>query len=265
MAVDSHIINSRFLIDQFRISPTDGQVFTLNLKNLKLSRKGPKELGVEFGYYDDDAEQYLSHEYEGPLSQLLHRIIDDNDYQLSQDERDLIADFLVVMYARNPDILPKTYAKSILAKELNITITASDIVRICGNTNLRNLFFDDHCPMIIINNSSVGFVSSIYGCSITYNKITGKTCWLLPLTPRLAIQFINNDDWEKRYNKIPIGEINEEEAEYVRYFNNQIADSLDSALSSAIDDSHDIYYLFSNNDVELKRLKNKYKKKGKTK
>lgn len=198
MAVESHIINSWFLIDKFRISHNDGQVFTLNLKDLKLSRKGPKELGTEFGYYNDDVEKYLSSKYEGPFSQLLNKIIDNNDYQLSQDDCDLIADFLVALYVRNPDILPKTYAKSILAKTLNITITPSDIVRVCEKTNLRNIFFANHYPMIIVNNSSVDFISSIYGCTIAYNKNTGGTCWFLPLTPKLAIQFINNDDWINR-------------------------------------------------------------------
>lgn len=258
MPVKSHIINSKFIIEKFRISETDGQVYTLNLVDLKLSRKGPAELGTEYGYYSDSTEKNLSDKYEGPMSQLFKRVIDNNEYDFVQTDCNLIGDFLVALYARNPDILPKTYSKSI-AKPLSIIINHSDILEMCERTNLRNLFFDNHYPMILINNTTVDFISSVYGCSVTYNIKSNKTNWFFPLTPKLAIQFINNDDWESLYNKCTHGEINEDQVETVKYFNTQIADALDLMLSKAIDKTHDIYYLFSNSNVELKRLKIKFK------
>lgn len=265
MSVNSHIINSKFIMKQFKISSIDGQVHILDMTNLKLSRKGPGELGTEEGYYDDETEKYLSDLYEGPLSRLLEILINNPDYDLNQDDCNLIGDFLVALYARDPDILPKTYEKTVIAKGLNISINASDLVRTCERTNLRKEFFDDHFPMILINNSSVDFISSVYGCSVTVNVNSGQACWYLPLTPRLAIQFINNSDWEKIFNKVPHGEINEDQAKCVEHFNDQMADYVDLKVNDAIDASHDIYYLFSNREDELKRIKNRIKAERKTK
>ena len=76
--INSHIQNSRFLINEFRISQTDGQVHILNLNDYTFSRKGPRELGTELRYFDDDTEKYLSTKYEGPLSVLLSKIKADN-------------------------------------------------------------------------------------------------------------------------------------------------------------------------------------------
>lgn len=77
--INSHIQNSRFLINELRISQTDGQVHILNLNDYTLSRKGHRELGTELGYFDDETEKYLSKEYEGPLSVLLKKIKEDNN------------------------------------------------------------------------------------------------------------------------------------------------------------------------------------------
>lgn len=162
-------------------------------------------------------------------------------------------------------MLPKTYKKTVIAKGLNIPINASYLVRACEGTDLRKEFFDDHFPMILINNSPVDFISSVYGCSVTVNKNSGQTCWYLPLTPRLAIQFINKQDWEKIFKKVTHGEINEDQVKCVEHFNDQMADYVDLKVNDAIDDSHDIYYLFSNNEDELKRIKNRIKAERKTK
>lgn len=118
--INSHIQNSRFLINEFRISQTDGQVHILNLNDYTLSRKGPRELGTELGYFDDETEKYLSKEYEGPLSVLLTKIKEDNNYNISVSDANTIADFLVVLFARNPDILPKTYNQTVIAKGLGM-------------------------------------------------------------------------------------------------------------------------------------------------
>ena len=265
MSINSHIINSKFIMKQFKISSTDGQVHILDMSNLKLSRKGPGELGTEEGYYDDETEKYLSDLYEGPLSRLLKILINNPDYDFNQDDCNLIGDFLVALYARDPDILPKTYEKTVVAKGLNIPINASDIVRTCENTRLRNMFFDDHFPMLLINNSSLDFISSVYGCSVTINKDSGQTCWYLPLTPRLAIQFIHNSDWERIFNEVTHGEINEDQVKCVEHFNDQMADYVDLKVSEAVDKSHDIYYLFSNKEDELKRIENRIKTERKTK
>lgn len=43
-----------------------------------------------------------------------------------------------------------------------------------------------------------------------------------------------------------------------------MADYVDLKVNDAIDDSHDIYYLFSNKEDELKRIKNRIKAERKT-
>ena len=194
--INSHIQNSRFLINEFRISQTDGQVHILNLNDYTLSRKGPRELG----YFDDETEKYLSKEYEGPLSVLLKKIKEDNNYNITISDANTIADFLVLLFARNPDILSKTYNQTVIAKGLGITITPSNIVQICKRTDLKNKFFDDHYPVILINNTSTNFISSIKGCAFVMNKETKKTTWYLPLTPKIGIFFVNNEDWKEMFN-----------------------------------------------------------------
>lgn len=109
---------------QFKISSTDGQVHSLDMTNLKLSKKGLGELGTEEGYYDDETEKYLSDLYEGPLSKLLETLINNPYHDLSQYDCNLIGDFLVALYARDPDMLQKTYKKTVIAKGLNIPINA---------------------------------------------------------------------------------------------------------------------------------------------
>ena len=69
-------------------------------------------------------KKYLSDLYEGPLSKLLETLINNPYHDLSQYDCNLIGDFLVALYARDPDILPKTYKKTVIAKGLNIPINA---------------------------------------------------------------------------------------------------------------------------------------------
>ena len=68
--------------------------------------------------------KYLSDLYEGPLSKLLETLINNPYHDLSQYDCNLIGDFLVALYARDPDMLPKTYKKTVIAKGLNIPINA---------------------------------------------------------------------------------------------------------------------------------------------
>lgn len=256
--INSHIQNSRFLINEFRISQTDGQVHILNLKDYTFSRKGPRELGTELGYFDDDTEKHLSMKYEGPLSVLLSKIKADNNYNITVDDANTIADFLVVLFARNPDILPKTYNQTVIAKGLGITINPSNIVQICEKTDLRNKFFDDHYPAILINNTSINFISSIKGCAFAMNKETKKTTWYLPLTPKLGIFFVNNEDWEKMFGKATHIDLNEKEC--IDYYNDLIAQCEIQDMNDALDDLHKNFYLFSSTKDELVAIKDKHKK-----
>ncbi len=256
--INSHIQNSRFLINEFRISQTDGQVHILNLNDYTLSRKGPRELGTELGYFDDETEKYLSTKYEGPLSVLLSKIKADNNYNITVDDANTIADFLVVLFARNPDILPKTYNQTVIAKGLGITVTPSNIVQICERTDLRNKFFDDHYPAILVNNTSTNFISSIKGCAFVMNKETKKTTWYLPLTPKLGIFFVNNEDWEKMFGKATHIDLNEKEC--IDYYNDLIAQCEIQDMNDALDDLHKNFYLFSSTKDELLAIKDKYKK-----
>lgn len=81
---------------QFKISSTDGQIHSLDMTNLILSKKGPGELETEEGYYDDETEKYLSDLYEGPLSKLLETLINNPYHDLSQYDCNLIGIFLLL-------------------------------------------------------------------------------------------------------------------------------------------------------------------------
>lgn len=90
------------------------------------------------------------------------------------------------------------------------------------------------------------------------NKETKKTTWCLPLTPKLGIFFVNNDDWEKMFNKATHMDLNDKES--IDYYNDLIAQCEIQDIKDAIDDQHKNFYLFSSTKDELITIKDKYKK-----
>jgi enolase len=90
------------------------------------------------------------------------------------------------------------------------------------------------------------------------NKETKKTTWYLPLTPKLGIFFVNNDDWEKMFNKATHMDLNDKES--IDYYNDLIAQCEIQDIKDAIDDQHKNFYLFSSTKDELITIKDKYKK-----
>ena len=70
--VNSHIQLPRFILKNFM--NTAGKVNHLNLEDCSLHALGPKQLGVQKGYYSKDMEQYLCRQIEQPFSVLVDSV-----------------------------------------------------------------------------------------------------------------------------------------------------------------------------------------------
>lgn len=245
--INSHIQNSKVIIKQFAISNKDGRISTLNLKSGVIGKTSPKNVGTKFGYYDDRAEQLLSSKFETPMGIIIKKLKEieklDRCVNFSEKEIEQISSYIIVLYLRSPQIVKGTNIKSIFANLLNIKITPSDIINRIENTSIIDQFSKNHYPVIIFNETDIKFISSISGLIVYKNKSTSETCWFVPITPTIAIHYVDYNFLNKIYqNHTSVG-ISESD---VKFYNEKL-------IENAINRGGEV--VFSANDDELKRLK----------
>lgn len=104
--INSHVQNSKVVINQFSISNKDGRVSTLNLKNGIIGKSSPKNIETKFGYYDDIAEQLLSSKIETPMGIIIKKLKEieklDRCVNFSDKEIGQISSFIIVLFLRSP-------------------------------------------------------------------------------------------------------------------------------------------------------------------
>lgn len=167
---------------------------------------------------------------------------------LTDSEILYIKRFLTMLMIREPSLIDKTVEKTIIAKELGVKPTPSKFVKMLEHTNLVDKFFENHYPVIIFNKTSKPYISSIRGFCVwqsTFNKLN----WWFPVTPTLAIHFVDSGVFSKLYKQSSGAEMPDEKS--VEFYNEKI-------IESAIEQGNK--YVFSNTRDELERLLNKYKK-----
>lgn len=249
--VDSHVQNSRTIIKNFRKSVEDGNTYALNLKTWNIDeKKGPSKIGIIYGYYNKDTEDFLSAKYETPVGNVI-KILQGWEEEktcglLTNEQQIDIARFLTMLMVREPSMIDKTEAKTVIAKELGIKPTPSEFVHMLEKTNLVNIFFANHYPVCIFNEANKKFVSSIKGFCV-WLSVNGSLNWWFPVTPTIAIQYVGEDVFHNLYNGSSCAVINEDKI--VINYNNLM-------IESAIKEGNE--YIFSSVDDELIRLKEKY-------
>lgn len=203
MKVDSHVQLPKSIINNFRISKENGNVYVLNLDTREIEEKGPKKIGIKYGHYNEMIEELLCKKYEHPLSLIKNKLEKWNQDHaagmLSEEEIETIKSFLKMLICRDPQMIEDVYSGSVLAKFFGIKPSASDIVRYADKINLNNKYFADNYPVIIFNNTKVPFVTSISGVYLWKSEFGGNNWWF-PLTPIIAIHFVDKYVFEEMYN-----------------------------------------------------------------
>lgn len=249
--IDSHVQNSRTIIKNFKKSEEDGNTCALDLTTWKIDEKrGPSKIGIIYGYFNKETELFLSSKYETPIGNAVKRIKEfesNNTIELLTASEILdIKRYLAMLMVREPSLIEKTVAKTIIAKELGIKPTPSEFVKLLEQTTLVDTFFDNHYPVIVFNKTNTSFISSIKGFYV-WKSIFNDLNWWFPVTPTLAIHFVDKGVFEQLYKHNNGAEIVEDIV--VIEHNNKM-------IESAMNDGNK--YVFSNKSEELERLIKKY-------
>lgn len=166
--VDSHVKNSKTIIKNFRKSKDDGNTYALNLKTWEIDDKmGPRKIGTVYGYYDSATEDFLSAKYETPMGEIVKILQEWEEHnkceQLTKEQITDIRRFLTMLMVREPSMIDKVEAKTVIAKELGIKPTPSKFVQLLEKTDLVDIFFAKHYPVCVFNEANKTFISSIKG------------------------------------------------------------------------------------------------------
>lgn len=215
--MESHIQIPKFLIKNF--AAEDGKVFLCTLRDGLILKRPPKSIGVSVDYYDQDVEISLNKEVETRFANTVHNLIKDisnkKAIMLNIAIREIITKFIFINFLRSEKTLIDTN-EQLLTKDLSsLNETHNDIVRIgLRHVNYLSLPFDANCVQIevIINESSVPFISSRHGCCEiprnnprrTFFPVSSKIAFLLtilknPIDADLCIDpwFIEADEVQK--------------------------------------------------------------------
>lgn len=252
--IDSHVQNSRTIIKNFRKSDEDGNTYALNLKTWEIDdKKGPSKIGVIYGYYDSNTEEFLSSKYETPIGNIVKKLqgweAQNTVSSLTASEITDIGRFLTMLMAREPSMIDQAVAKTVIAKELGLKPTPSNFVHMLEKTDLVNTFFDLHYPVVVFNKTDKKFISSIKGfCA--WKSVNETANWWFPVTPTIAIHYVGADVFKDLYKKSSAAVLTDEKS--IEGYN-------DMMMRAAIRENN--VYVFSNTDTELIRLKGAFESK----
>lgn len=252
--MDSHVLNSKSIIKNFKISETNGNVYSLNLNTWEIEdKKGPNGIGTILDYFDKETEDYLSKNVERPLGLIVKKLkeneLNKNVFTLNENEIDHIRNFLTVLLCREPSIIEKTYEKSLIVKELGIKLTPSKFIKLVNNTQLKHIYFGNHYPVIVFNESNVSFISSISGFHL-WKSIYDKINWWFPVTPTIAIDFVDELTFKNLYQYSSCAIVSESLVAQ-NHNNNMLENELKSTFK----------IIFSNDINEINRIKDYYEPK----
>ena len=106
--IDSHIQMPRFMLKRFENE--NHRFFYYDVKKSIVGSNGRAgSINTEQGYYSETAETHLNAAIETPFSKFL-RIVDqldinNPDFSMTQDRRDLIVKFMLSLMCRNPNLI----------------------------------------------------------------------------------------------------------------------------------------------------------------
>lgn len=71
MPTNSHIQCSKFIIKQFNICKSNGNVYTLDLTNGSIEERSSNQIGTSIDYYNEFTENLLSTKIEASMGSIL--------------------------------------------------------------------------------------------------------------------------------------------------------------------------------------------------
>lgn len=252
--MNSHIQLPCFIIRNFAISPTDGNVHALDLKSGRIFKKTPRKLGTEENYYDREVEDYFSKTFEKPLGDLIARVEKchrkpGESTNITLDDYMTVGRFMVMLLVRDPALLDTLKKYGDLRNLDSISKTPSDLVRFFAKDNsidqLTREMLGNNQLAFVFNETNTSFISSTRGFSLEGTP-PENIDWWLPFGPKLSFHFVSKPTFEKRYKEgNHTGVIYEDKV--VRRFNDILFKS--SLILGA-------KYIFSDDKSELERLDN---------
>lgn len=164
--IRSHIGIPNVLEKQF--TNADGYAYVLNIDSKKILRLAPKNIGVQKGYFDSNAEKYLSQELETGLGKFLHKFNYARDglqsTNLIYQNLPLITEFIKIQFLRSPKGLGMINKYSISSKIFG-DLNPSQLIYFSKdlNSNLLQLIKGECCARTLFSNeldlvtNSLGF------------------------------------------------------------------------------------------------------------
>ena len=252
MSIRSHVQNSKFIIKRFKISDSNGNVRALDLNDWTIKDKGPMETGTIEDYFDENAEQFLSQKYEGPVGKIVSNVIKANEngtsYTVSVGDIENLKKFLMMLFLRNPAILDSSYDKTVLAKQFGLKPTPShflDLIDIKIPEFVAR-YLANLKTVLIFNKNTTGrvFVSSVKGFSVVGELEKNTAEWWLPVSPYFGIAFVDDNYYKEVFQSAHVVDLTDDSM--FDYLNRRIVDA-------TINDGGS--FVFSNTDLELEKIK----------
>lgn len=250
MSMKSHIKLSRLIIDNFRISKENGNVYALDLENGKVKERGPRMMGFQKGYFTEEAEELLNRKYETPIGKLIAKVeVWQNnlaDATVTVEDHMTMARFLMMLSLRDPKTLEQLRSNETLGKYLSSCKTPSDFIFFMDEKgrvdDLSKSMFGKKRLGLAVNKTNTSFISSMDG-AIAKGKEAETSDWWFPVNPKLSFDFVSKATFEKRYKGEHAGVIDDPLT--VQKFNDILFNSARRNKAQ---------YVFSNDKIELERL-----------
>lgn len=174
-------------------------VYYLDIRTFVLSEEKTRNFGAIINYYNDDTENYLSTDVEGPFSAVVNKVFNRNFTADSLDESDITSIKRFVLYSmlRRDEVIKRIMTSSISKVKKDLTI--DDVIK----SGIDSQSFFSNTIKIVRNKTNREFIVP-YNC-VTTIILSDGLYYFIPISPETGIAIKKSDD--KQSNDIKIEEI----------------------------------------------------------
>ena len=245
---NSHVTINNEIIKNFFVSVSNRNLWSINLMNLRKSDKTSTKKFTIKHFYSSEIEEFLCENFESKMGCVISKLKKNWQIKLDENDEKIIKDFLIQLLNRNIDVIKG------INESLGFEDYFSSLTPLIIENKIERNYFKDYKISIFFNNTDLSFISSTYGLGFAWPDGTiYENSFIIPISPKIIIQIYKNYDWLE-INKLK--QINIDNICAIKYLNSCIASFAYSMYKNSNSKEFDIFYLFSNQENEIERIKN---------
>lgn len=273
MSVNSHVQIPISIIKSFghpeKVVNEDGMINTSNFVYClrqggdAIQSESIRDYGSQLGYFTDEIEAMLNHEYETPLGQTKKKIIDFakgkvKTIDITHDDYLVLKSYLRMLFYRNEHFFD-IYKKESLFAKIGIEDQPSDYVSMCYELNINPIpNYDLYMIALLKATEKKNFINNYCGFSYVtgISEITKEVSFIVPLNPKCCILFfVPKSCREEDYF---IGQLfaNDEEVKHINQFiaRTERMFTNNSLISLTKDELDEVKPVFNKKNLSSKKI-----------